>query len=230
VAAARPPAPAGLPAIALGYVAAEIAGAAATSVLAAALARGSAAHAAVLSVQLAYGVSSLALLLAGATVLRLAPGPGRPGLAWPGWLAVAGGVGAGLALKLGGDALAALEGALAHPIRGNNPVLLYPAAFARPLPFIALLLALVVVAPAAEELFFRGLVYGWLRSRLGPWPSSLVAGLVFAAAHGNLSLLPPLWLLGVGLCWLYEWSGSLWTSAAAHAALNAVSVALALLG
>lgn len=220
------PLPAG--AVVLAYVAAQIGGAAVAATLAGLVGRGSAASATDLGVQVSYGVSSLALLAAAVAALRLARvrRASWPGTAWPGGRWVWGGVAAGILLKFAGDGLAALEQAITGPVRANNPLVLYPHLFARPLSFAALVFAVVVIAPAAEEFFFRGLVYGWLRGRLGPWPSSLIAGLLFAAAHADWTLVPPLWLLGVGLCWLYERSGSLWPSAAAHAALNGLAVVL----
>ena len=223
----RPAAPIGLGGLLLTYLGAQVAGAVLTSLLATSLAGGSLARANLLTLQLGYALASLVLLGASAAALARVPGPRRPGMAWPGARWALGGVLAGLLLKLAGDGLAALEGRLT-PVHGNNPLVIHPQAFAGGLPLAGLAASLVLFAPAAEELFFRGLVYGWLRARLGPWPSSLVSGLAFAAAHANLSLLAPLWLLGIGLAWLYERSGSLLTSVAAHCAVNAASLALTL--
>jgi membrane protease YdiL (CAAX protease family) len=216
---AAAPLPAG--AVLLTYLLAEVAAGA----ISAAVGHGSPAAA----LQASYVATPCALLGCSAGALRLARGAGRPrpGLAWPGGRWVAAGAVAGLALKFAGDALVRAEARLFGPdLRGNNPLVLYPEMFRRPLPLALLLVALVALVPAAEELFFRGLVYGWLRARMGPWPASLAGGLLFAAAHGDLALLAPLWLTGTGLCWLYERSGSLWAPAAAHAALNAVSAGL----
>jgi membrane protease YdiL (CAAX protease family) len=46
------------------------------------------------------------------------------------------------------------------------------------------LVAYVLGAPVAEELFFRGLVYGTLRTRLPSLPSALISAALFALAHG----------------------------------------------
>jgi membrane protease YdiL (CAAX protease family) len=188
-----------------------------------------------------YLLSPLALLVAGLGAIaggrsarriggRLAP--------WPGGLALLVGGAVGLLLKLAVDAVALLEQALTGPMRGNNPITLYPRAFATPQEQVALLVSVAVVAPAGEELFFRGLLYGWLRHRLGVWPAALVGGTLFGLAHVDpvsgvalLQTLPlalPLAIVGVGLCLLYERRRSLWVTAAAHAAFNLSSMLVVL--
>ena len=47
---------------------------------------------------------------------------------------------------------------------------------------IAVLL-IVALAPVSEELFFRGFVYGGLRSKLSFWPALVIAGLIFGSIH-----------------------------------------------
>lgn len=184
------------------------------------------------AVRLTYGLSSTALLLAALGAVRLL-GPDRravPSLwTWPGWPAVLIGVAGGLLLKLAGNLLAAAQAALFGQPATNNPLVLFPHAFAQPGLLAVLLLAVAVIAPVAEELFFRGLLYGWLRSRLTVLPATVIAALLFAGAHGQVSLLLPLALLGAGLCLLYERWRSLWVSAAAHAAINLSALLLALL-
>jgi membrane protease YdiL (CAAX protease family) len=213
----------------LTYIGAQVGGALVTLGTAAGLARGARAPSELL-VQLMYGLSSLVLFAACAAALRLArvPRTRLPGAAWPGpgWAALS--IGAGVALKFGGDLLAAAESRWLGPLHGNNPLLLYPHAFAHPLPLAGLIAAIVAAAPVAEELFFRGLVYGWLRARLGRASATAVGAVLFAAAHQNLTLVLPLTLVGAGLGWLYEESGSLWPPVLAHAAVNAASLTLTL--
>ncbi len=67
--------------------------------------------------------------------------------------------------------------------------------------------AVVVVAPVAEELFFRGLVFRAAAGVLPLWPAYLLSGLTFAAFHLNLSVLVPftlvlgiaLWMIAIGM-------------------------------
>lgn len=82
------------------------------------------------------------------------------------------------------------------------------------------------VVPFTEELFFRGLIYGWLRCRMSVWLSAGVSGLGFAALHGVWWLIPALLLLGVVLALIYERSGSIWASVITHGLFNSLTTVL----
>lgn len=90
---------------------------------------------------------------------------------------------------------------------------------------------LVILAPLAEELFFRGWVYTALRTRWGFLPSFLVTAAAFVAIHWDpnhrhmLRVLPL--ALGVGL--LREMTGGIRPGLALHAAYNGVIVAITLI-
>jgi membrane protease YdiL (CAAX protease family) len=147
------------------------------------------------------------------------------------WLEVARGVSVGIAIILLSSVLVQAEHAwLKLPVQPNNPFVYDPHAVAAP-PFaiVALILAVVVLAPLAEEALFRGLLFGGMQARWGMWPAALLSGAVFGAAHLNVSLWLPLSVAGVLLALVYARTRSLWSSTAAHATLNGVSVMLALL-
>jgi uncharacterized protein len=80
-----------------------------------------------------------------------------------------------------------------------------------------------LVIPFAEELLFRGVLYGALR-RYGP----VLAGLVSAAVFGIAHVWPPLvlfaFLAGVVHAWLRERSGSIWPAVVSHAVINSLSI------
>ena len=92
----------------------------------------------------------------------------------------------------------------------------------------------IVLAPIAEEIFFRGFFYRALRNGavrlLGPVAGVLLAaavdGAVFGALHfggeKTLSLLPLLAVLGFVYCLVYEYTGSLFATIALHAVNTAV--------
>ena len=89
---------------------------------------------------------------------------------------------------------------------------------------------LVLLAPLAEELFFRGWLYTALRARWGVLPAFLVTAASFAAihwdpAHRHMFRVLPL-ALAVGL--LREITGSIRPTMVLHAAYNAVIVAITL--
>lgn len=67
------------------------------------------------------------------------------------------------------------------------------------------------ISPVVEEVFFRGLIYRAFRNRLSLAPASLLVGAMFAVIHTEypLAILPDLFFLGVALCLLYEYTGSL---------------------
>jgi len=88
--------------------------------------------------------------------------------------------------------------------------------------------AIVVLAPVAEELFFRGVLFAGLRSRLSVWPAAIISGVLFGGLHavsGPTSAIP-LALLGVLLALLYQRSGSIWPCIFIHALNNGVAVAV----
>lgn len=90
----------------------------------------------------------------------------------------------------------------------------------------ALLLLVAVVAPLAEELLFRGMLYPLLRVRMGPAPAILLNAALFAAAHVIPLLLPGLFVVGLFLAYLRERSGSIWPSVLLHAMQNATALLL----
>ena len=89
----------------------------------------------------------------------------------------------------------------------------------------------MVVAPLAEEFFFRGFFYRALRSRFSVAAAAITDGLLFGVIHYNfegadaLLLLPPLALLGVIFCLVYEKTGSLFPVIGMHAFNNSVAYA-----
>ena len=86
----------------------------------------------------------------------------------------------------------------------------------------------VLVAPLAEELLFRGLLYRLARRTWGAWPAAVVSSLVFGLIHGEPWYLFGLIGLGLILAYLYEATGSLLAPVIAHALHNAVSLYLML--
>lgn len=89
----------------------------------------------------------------------------------------------------------------------------------------------LVVAPIAEELFFRGFVFTALRERLNPWWAAIGTGLLFGFVHisgSPIGFLPPLALLGFLLCLVYWKTGSIYPTIALHSLNNSIALASAL--
>ncbi len=90
-------------------------------------------------------------------------------------------------------------------------------------PAWALWIGAVVVAPVAEELFFRGLLQTFLRNVTNrPWVAVAVAGAVFGIAHNpQPHAVPTIAALGVILGVTYERTGSLVAPITLHVLFNA---------
>ncbi len=87
---------------------------------------------------------------------------------------------------------------------------------------LALWFGAVVVAPIAEEAFFRGLLQTWLVNTLqNRWVAVIAAALVFAAMHASQpQAIPALVLLAVIMGYAYERSGALLPAILIHAVFN----------
>lgn len=99
----------------------------------------------------------------------------------------------------------------------NDPVLLGMMAFAA-----------VIAAPVCEEIVFRGYFYPAAKKFAGPWGAAACSALVFAAAHGSLAALLPLFVFGLVLVIIYEKTGSLWAPIAVHFCFNGATVVIQL--
>jgi membrane protease YdiL (CAAX protease family) len=145
--------------------------------------------------------------------LRLRTGGGRPCAR-----AVLALVAAGLVIDLGLGLLGGALGLTSHWAEWFDADL----AWGGPAIVGVTLLGSIVFAPLFEELIFRGLLYGTLRTRLA-WPlAAATSGLVFALAHGyGVIGFLSVFLSGVLWAWVYERTGSLLPSVLAHVANNA---------
>ena len=91
-----------------------------------------------------------------------------------------------------------------------------------------------VIAPIAEEFFFRGVLFRALADRRGFWPGALISGAIFGLVHlpigepfADAMVLPlVLSVTGVGLAWIYERRQSLLAPIAAHMVFNAIGLVL----
>jgi membrane protease YdiL (CAAX protease family) len=86
----------------------------------------------------------------------------------------------------------------------------------------------LVIAPVAEELIFRGYIFGVLCRYAGRWWSLLISALVFAAIHAHIPSLAGLFALAVTLTLVYEGTGSLWAPILMHSFFNGITVVFTL--
>lgn len=89
-----------------------------------------------------------------------------------------------------------------------------------------LIFAAVVLAPLAEEIFFRGLLQSMARRYTGgAWPAIIISSAVFAAMHwATPQAIVPLFALGIVLGYNYEHTGRLYGPILIHALFNAVII------
>ena len=86
--------------------------------------------------------------------------------------------------------------------------------------FLQQFIVIGIVAPACEELFFRGLIYRRLRDYLGVTWAIVISGAVFGIFHGNITQGIFAFLLGMLFALIYEHFGTIWASLTAHMANN----------
>lgn len=94
---------------------------------------------------------------------------------------------------------------------------------------VIVIVAVVVVAPIAEEVFFRGVAFGAWAREYGPRRALVMSAVLFAVIHASLSALVPIFVLGLALAAIYWRTRNLASSITLHATFNAISVLIALL-
>lgn len=82
---------------------------------------------------------------------------------------------------------------------------------------------LVIIAPIAEEVLFRGYFYGGLRKHMGIIVSSIVVSVVFGVLHGQWNVGVNVFALSLVLCALREMTGSIWAGIVLHMVKNAIA-------
>jgi membrane protease YdiL (CAAX protease family) len=92
-----------------------------------------------------------------------------------------------------------------------------------PYEYILAFLTLVVLAPVAEELLFRGYLYGKLRRWVSVWTAALVTSVVFGVVHGQWNVGVDVFVLSLVMCSLREMTGSIWAGILLHMLKNGLA-------
>ncbi|MAG96735.1 MAG: hypothetical protein CMM08_08635 [Rhodospirillaceae bacterium] len=92
---------------------------------------------------------------------------------------------------------------------------------------VGMLLLVGIATPFCEEIFFRGVLYGWMRGRWRPAIAIPASALVFGLSHFYypLPMMLLVAVLGAVFALAYERSGSLWAPVGIHGAYNSAVVA-----
>ncbi len=89
--------------------------------------------------------------------------------------------------------------------------------------YILAFLTLVVIAPVAEEVLFRGYLFGKLKKFIPIWVAILVTSLLFGAVHGAWNVAIDTLALSLVLCMLRLSTGSLWAPILLHMTKNGIA-------
>lgn len=84
-------------------------------------------------------------------------------------------------------------------------------------------IVLVVVAPVAEEVLFRGYLLSRLRRYLPVWLAVILTSLLFGLVHFQWNVGLDVFALSLALCWLRIQTGSLWPSILLHSLKNGIA-------
>lgn len=104
----------------------------------------------------------------------------------------------------------------------KESVMLKQAAAVSPLRVLFSVFSACVLAPLAEELYFRRIFYTTVRARNGFWFSAFWSGLFFALFHGAAA--PLLLPVGIYFCWVYERERRLPVNIMLHSMVNVVMI------
>lgn len=83
-----------------------------------------------------------------------------------------------------------------------------------------LILCMGIIAPLAEEIVFRWLIYLRLRDYMRMGAAAVISGLIFGIYHGNLVQAVYASMLGMLFAYFLDISGSLWSSVLLHMGAN----------
>ena len=91
---------------------------------------------------------------------------------------------------------------------------------------VLVIIRTVILAPVAEELIFRGLLFKRTESLLGFWPAALISAAIFGIYHLNLAQGIYAFLFGILFCLVYRRFGNLFACILMHVCANLLSVIL----
>ncbi|AIF42918.1 CPBP family intramembrane glutamic endopeptidase [Virgibacillus sp. SK37] len=96
--------------------------------------------------------------------------------------------------------------------------------------FFSLLIAFIsaaVISPLYEEIFYRGFLYRWLRTRIGLNGAILLSSLIFTVIHiPTYNAMPVNFFSGIIFALAYERTDSIWPSVIIHGLTNGIMVLL----
>lgn len=89
--------------------------------------------------------------------------------------------------------------------------------------YVLAFMTLIVIAPIAEEILFRGYLYGKLRNVAPLWVAVLVTSGLFGLVHGQWNVGIDVFALSIVLCTLREVTGNIWAGVLVHMLKNSLA-------
>ncbi len=89
--------------------------------------------------------------------------------------------------------------------------------------YLLAFIILVIVAPLAEEILFRGYLYGKLRKAVPIWIAILITSALFGFIHGRWNVAIDVFILSIVMCGLRELTGSIWAGILLHMIKNGIA-------
>ncbi len=91
------------------------------------------------------------------------------------------------------------------------------------LDFVLTFLSLVVIAPIAEEIIFRGWLYGKMRRKMSAVPAILIVSLLFGLVHGQWNVGVVVFTMSIAMCLIRELTGTIWGGILVHMIKNGLA-------
>lgn len=150
------------------------------------------------------------------------------GFRWIGWKRLSRWVFTGLGLQIGASMISVFllqATKIRVPIFGEQVPHL-PLFGADTLGLITAVLALNVIAPLVEEIFFRGFLLQSLAARLPGWQASIIAAAIFAGIHFEFQVFGIMFVLSLIINFLFLRTRSLWPCIGFHMVNNSIALIL----
>lgn len=89
--------------------------------------------------------------------------------------------------------------------------------------YLLAFVSLVVLVPFAEEILFRGYLFGKLKKYIPVWVAVILTSVIFGILHNNLNVAIDVFALSIVLCVMRQITGSIWPSILLHMAKNGIA-------
>lgn len=112
----------------------------------------------------------------------------------------------------------------------TNPLVAMAATATSPLQMLSPLLVAGLMAPIAEEMYYRGFALPAFMDKFGLVFGIIISGLFFSAMHLSTIWFIEIALVGMGLALMYYWTGSLIPGIIAHSFVNSIRLIMVYIG